>query len=230
MLEESGNTMSLNTSLSAEGDGFPKPGDFLLKDGVRVEVFARAQLPTRFGDFEVFIFKNNLDVKEHLAVVTRGGVGGDGDLPVRVHSECLTGDVLGSLRCDCRDQLEIALRMLGREPKAMLIYMRQEGRGIGLGNKIRAYALQQEGLDTVQANEHLGFDDDLRDYRVSALMIQLFGPRSIHLATNNPSKISGLREFGVNITARIPVLTDVNPHNTDYLCTKARKSGHILPF
>ena len=138
---------------------------------------------------------------------------------------------MGSLRCDCRDQLEVALGLLGSEDKGILVYMRQEGRGIGLGNKIKAYALQQqEGLDTVDANKHLGFDDDLRDYTVAGLMLKAFELKSIILATNNPLKVKGLEAVGVEVAKRLPVITQRNPHNDDYLRTKARKSGHLLPL
>ena len=147
------------------------------------------------GDFSIFVFRNNVDNLEHVALVRGEHLMGAENVPVRVHSECLTGDVMGSLRCDCRDQLEVALDLLGSEDKGILVYMRQEGRGIGLGNKIKAYALQQqEGLDTVDANKHLGFDDDLRDYTVAGLILKSFELKSIILATNNPHKGEGLGE------------------------------------
>ena len=138
---------------------------------------------------------------------------------------------MGSLRCDCRDQLLTSLRLLGQEERGALLYMRQEGRGIGLGNKIRAYALQQQaGLDTVEANEHLGFDDDLRDYRIAVLMFKLLAVECVALATNNPLKVEGLRRHGINVKQRVPLVCSENVHNSDYLKTKARKSGHLLPF
>ena len=223
--------MSSNSALTSESASLPVVGDTLELDGVRVEVYARAQLPTVFGDFEIFVFRSNTEEKEHVAVVRGDSLSGEKSVFVRVHSECLTGDVLGSLRCDCRDQLHVSLRLLGEEDRGALLYMRQEGRGIGLGNKIRAYTLQQEeGLDTVEANEHLGFDDDLRDYRISVLMLKLLGVESVALATNNPLKVEGLRNHGIIVEHRVPLLTGVNSHNTDYLVTKARKSGHLLPF
>lgn len=212
-----------------ESPGYwPVPGERVYRDTVWVEVYSRASLPTRFGEFRVFVFRNSVDDKEHVALV-RGEIRGHDDVAVRVHSECLTGDVLASLRCDCRNQLERTLQELGQAERGVLVYMRQEGRGIGLGNKIRAYALQEQGLDTFEANQHLGFDDDLRRYDVAGLILQLFGIRSIRLFTNNPRKVFGLRAVGVNVLARESVVTDANPHNVDYLTTKAR-SGHFLPF
>ena len=206
-----------------------RPGDSMTNGDVRVELYARAQLPTHFGEFDIFVFRSNLDANEHVAML-RGEPNGATNFPVRLHSECLTGDVFGSHRCDCRAQLEFAMKQFGRQETGMLLYLRQEGRGIGLGNKIRAYALQQnEGLDTVEANEHLGFDDDLRDYRVSALILKMFAIKSVQLATNNPLKIEGLRNGGVEVEHRTPVLTSVNEHNVHYLQTKAKKSGHLLP-
>lgn len=194
-----------------------------------VEVYARAHLPTRFGDFELLVFRTNADDKEHLALV-HGALEGTADVVTRLHSECLTGDVLGSLRCDCRDQLEMGLGALRAAPQGILLYMRQEGRGIGLGNKIRAYALQEAGMDTVEANEHLGFDDDARDYRCAALMLHMLGVRSIQLATNNPRKIFALRAHGIDVSGRLPLVVRENVHNADYLATKAKKAGHMLPI
>jgi GTP cyclohydrolase II len=203
-------------------------GDRLTDGEAWLEVYSRAQLPTRWGEFELFVLRSSLDDKEHLALV-RGKVRQVEHVPVRVHSECLTGDTLGSLRCDCRDQLEMTLETMGRSPVAMVLYLRQEGRGIGLGNKIRAYALQQqEGLDTVDANLRLGFADDMRDYRVAALMLRLFEVRSIRLATNNPRKLVALQQHGVEISARDPIWAVENAFNRQYLATKANRSGHWL--
>lgn len=207
----------------------PDVGARLSSGDIFVEVFAKAHLPTRFGNFEILVFRNNLDDKEHLAVV-HGVLAQSSDVITRLHSECLTGDVLGSLRCDCRDQLEMGLGALRAAPQGILLYMRQEGRGIGLGNKIRAYALQERGLDTVEANEHLGFDDDTRDYRCAALMLEMLGPKSIQLATNNPRKIFALRAYGIEVSGRVPLVVRENPHNAHYLATKAKKAGHILPI
>ena len=149
-------------------------------------------------------------------------------MPVRIHSECLTGDALGSLRFDCRDQLEYSLTYLGTKDTGILLYMRQEGRGIGLGNKIKAYQLQDTGLDTVEANMHLGFDDDLRDYATAAEILKMLNVRSIVLMTNNPAKLKNLKENGITITGRIPVVVKPNKHNTNYLNTKKQKMNHLI--
>jgi len=194
---------------------------------VCVRVVAVADLPTRFGDFRIVGFWNNRDGKEHVAMV-RGDVVGHTDVAVRLHSECLTGDVMGSLRCDCRDQLTEGLRALLREPRGVLLYLRQEGRGIGLINKIRAYALQQRGLDTVEANRALGFRDDERDYAVAAHMLRSLGIRSVRLITNNPEKIRQLEQHGVAVAGRIAHVIPPNEYNRFYLETKARRSGHMI--
>jgi GTP cyclohydrolase II len=174
-------------------------------------------------------FENNRDGKEHVAI-TKGDVIGASDVPVRLHSECLTGDVMGSLRCDCRDQLEAALKKIGRMERGMLLYLRQEGRGIGLINKIRAYSLQDEGLDTVEANLALGFRDDERDYAVAAHMLMSLKIESVQLMTNNPKKINQLTQYGIKVTKRIPHIIEPNEHNRFYLETKAAKSGHLIDF
>ena len=160
------------------------------RDHICVRLVATAHLPSRFGDFQVVGFTNNKDGKEHAAFV-HGDVVGQEDVPIRMHSECLTGDAIGSLRCDCRDQLESALQALGKMERGILLYLRQEGRGIGLTNKIRAYALQDQGLDTVEANHALGFGDDERDYSVAAHMIASLRVKSVALMTNNPRKLQG---------------------------------------
>jgi GTP cyclohydrolase II len=198
-------------------------------DHVCVKIAAIAELPSRFGQFHIVAFYNNQDGKEHVAIV-RGDVTNAEDVPVRVHSECLTGDVIGSLRCDCRDQLESALRMIGNMEKGILLYMRQEGRGIGLINKIRAYGLQEHGYDTVEANIALGFRDDERDYSVAAHMLHSLRVKSIQLITNNPKKIEGLTRLGISVTGRIPHIMQPNQYNQFYLETKANKSGHIIDF
>jgi GTP cyclohydrolase II len=164
---------------------------------------------------------------EHIAIV-RGEVRGLSDVPTRIHSECLTGDVLGSLRCDCRDQLSAALEQLGELRAGALFYLRQEGRGIGLANKIRAYALQDRGHDTVEANHLLGFGDDERDYRAAGDMVRALGIKSVRLMTNNPRKVDGLRAHGVVVTGRIPLVMAANRHNASYLLTKQQRSGHLL--
>jgi GTP cyclohydrolase II len=194
---------------------------------VCVRIEAIAELPSRFGQFQIAAFYNNRDNKEHVAII-HGDVMDAEDVPVRVHSECLTGDVIGSLRCDCRDQLENALRMIGQMERGILLYMRQEGRGIGLINKIRAYALQEQGLDTVEANLALGFRDDEREYSVAAHMLMSLHVKSIRLITNNPSKINDLTQHGIRITGRIPHIMPPNEHNRFYLETKAIKSGHLI--
>ncbi len=196
-------------------------------DRICVRVVAVAHLPTRFGPFRIVAFWNNRDGKEHVAMV-HGDVVGASEVPVRIHSECLTGDVMGSLRCDCRDQLTEGLAAIGREPRGVLLYLRQEGRGIGLINKIRAYALQEQGLDTVEANLALGFRDDERDYAVAAHMLYSLGLRSVRLITNNPEKIRQLTQHGVKVVGRIPHVIPPNEHNRFYLETKARRSGHLI--
>lgn len=194
-----------------------------------VRVVAVADLPSRFGAFKIVAFWNNRDAKEHIAMI-RGEVCGASDVPVRLHSECLTGDAMGSLRCDCRDQLEAALTSFGAMERGILLYLRQEGRGIGLINKIRAYALQDRGLDTVEANLALGFRDDERDYAVAAHMLRSLDLRSIRLMTNNPNKIRGLEQHGVIVSGRVPHQLPSNRHNRRYLETKAARSGHYLDF
>ena len=192
-----------------------------------LHIVAVAELPTRFGDFRVVAFTPDTHGDEHIAIV-RGNVRGMRDVPARIHSECLTGDVLGSLRCDCRDQLTAALEQLGSQRSGALFYLRQEGRGIGLSNKIRAYALQDRGHDTVEANHLLGFGNDERDYRAASDMVRALGIASVQLMTNNPRKVEGLRAHGVRVSGRIPLVTPANRHNAAYLLTKQRRSGHLL--
>jgi len=199
------------------------------RDNICVRLVAMAELPTRFGDFHIVAFENNRDGKEHVAI-TKGDVIGASDVPVRVHSECLTGDAIGSLRCDCRDQLEAALIAIGKMERGIVLYLRQEGRGIGLTNKVRAYSLQDDGLDTVEANLALGFRDDERDYAVAAHMLMSLKVESIKLMTNNPKKIAQLTQYGINVTDRIPHIMQPNDHNRFYLETKATKSGHLIDF
>lgn len=194
-----------------------------------VRVIGVADLPSRHGDFRIVAFWNNRDAKEHVAIV-RGDVLGAEAVPTRLHSECLTGDALGSLRCDCRDQLEAALAGIGGQERGLLLYLRQEGRGIGLINKVRAYALQDRGLDTVEANLALGFRDDERDYAIAAHMIASLGIRSIRLMTNNPGKIRQLAQYGIEVADRIPHVIPPNPFNRFYLETKASRSGHWIDF
>jgi GTP cyclohydrolase II len=191
-----------------------------------VRMSAAANLPTRFGTFHVVAFGERSGL-EHAALL-KGEPWDREEIPVRLHSECLTGDAIGSLRCDCRDQLEASLRFIGEQEEGLLLYLRQEGRGIGLVNKIRAYALQDDGLDTVEANRALGFRDDERDYGVAAHMLRLLRVPSIRLITNNPRKISGLEKHGVRVAGRIPLVVPPNEHNVFYLSTKARRSGHYI--
>ncbi len=197
------------------------------RGGVCVRIVAVAQLPTRFGEFQVVAFHSPTDRKEHAALV-HGDICGKTQVPVRLHSECLTGDVFGSLRCDCREQLELALREIGRMETGVILYLRQEGRGIGFANKIRAYQLQESGLDTIQANEALGFRADERDYAVAAHMLHSLNVRSIRLMSNNPAKIADLRAHGVRVDGRIPIEVPPNPYNRRYLETKRLKAGHLL--
>jgi GTP cyclohydrolase II len=196
-------------------------------DKIGLHVVSVADLPSRFGQFRVVAFVADEAGREHLALV-QGDVRGRFRVPTRVHSECLTGDVLGSLRCDCRDQLLAALEVLGREEFGVLLYLRQEGRGIGLANKIRAYALQDQGHDTIDANRMLGFPADARDYRVAAEMLEALDVGSILLMTNNPAKLEGLRGLGVDVAGRIPLVTPTNPFNLAYLTTKQERAGHML--
>ncbi len=196
---------------------------------VCVRIIAVADLPSRFGDFRIVAFYNNRDHKDHIAIV-HGDIVGAKEVPTRMHSECLTGDVIGSLRCDCRDQLESALRKIGEGECGLLLYLRQEGRGIGLANKIRAYSLQDGGLDTVEANLALGFRDDERDYAVAAHMIKSLRVNSVRLMTNNPKKLAQLKGYGVEVAGRIPHILPTNPHNEFYLKTKAERSGHLIDF
>ncbi len=187
--------------------------------------FAQTILPTEHGDFEVRIFKEG--EKEHLAISV-GELKGAERLPTRVHSECFTGEVLGSLKCDCKAQLNAALAFIQEQGQGLVIYLRQEGRGIGLGNKIRAYQLQEQGADTVDANRLLGFADDLREYDVAGEILQALNVQSVLLLTNNPDKLSGLAQLSVQIAGRIPLITGINAINCSYLETKRQRMGHLI--
>ncbi|MGV8176467.1 MAG: GTP cyclohydrolase II [Candidatus Bilamarchaeaceae archaeon] len=189
------------------------------------QYISNAALPTEFGEFHVFLFVDE-DEKEHLALV-KGDVA-DKRIPVRVHSRCLTGDALHSIRCDCRDQLTFSMKYVEESGAGIIVYMDQEGRGIGLRNKIKAYALQDQGADTVEANLKLGFKSDERTYKVAAEIINFFKPSEVELITNNPEKIKELRENGVNVVARIAPEAKVTPHNRKYLRTKKEKLGHMI--
>jgi GTP cyclohydrolase II len=192
----------------------------------RIEIYSEAPLPTARGLFRAVVFRDGRDGVEHLALVL-GDLGG-APPTVRVHSECLTSEVLGSLKCDCRAQLDRALDHIASQGRGALLYLRQEGRGIGLGNKIRAYALQAEGLDTYQANQALGFEDDLRRYDVAAEMLRLLGVRAVDLITNNPLKVEGLKQAGIQIRRRVPLPSPSNPHSVNYLRVKRERTGHLI--
>jgi len=186
-----------------------------------------AKLPTNHGDFEIRYYMSKIDSQEHIALV-KGDVDTDDPILVRVHSECLTGDALGSKRCDCGEQLDEAMRMIAEEGRGVIIYMRQEGRGIGLRNKLKAYHLQDNGYDTVEANEKLGFAADLRNYGIGAQMIVDLGIKKIRLMTNNPKKIIGLQGYGIEKVERVPIVIESNESNAHYLDTKKKKMGHII--
>ena len=192
-----------------------------------IERVAEARLPTRYGKFRAIAYKSHVDVGEHIAL-TIGEWSEDEPVLVRIHSECLTGDVFGSLRCDCGEQIEMALKQLADAGNGIFLYMRQEGRGIGLHNKIKAYSLQDEGLDTIEANETLGFEPDLRHYGVGAQILRDLGVRKLNLLTNNPKKVVGLSGFDLEIIDRIPVEAEVTDENRRYLKTKKARMGHIL--
>ncbi len=195
-----------------------------------VERYSEADVPTDYGVLRVVVFREKVEsggFLEHVALV-KGEVRGKQGVHVRVHSECLTGEVFHSQKCECREQLDFALRHIADEDHGAVLYLRQEGRGIGLGNKIKAYALQQKGADTVDANRLLGFEDDLRDYRVATEMLAELGAHSVVLLTNNPDKVEQLRADGVVVSGRLPVHIEPNEHNRDYLLTKRARMGHLL--
>lgn len=199
----------------------------------KTEWLAAADVPTRFGVFKTHVFRttepgDGACVKEHVALVY-GDIRGAVALPIRMHSECMTSEVFGSLKCDCKEQLDAAFAEVARRGKGAILYLRQEGRGIGLANKIRAYGLQEQGADTVDANRMLGLPDDAREYHAAAHMLEHFDVQSVQLMTNNPAKVDALRSLGVEVTGRLPVVVAPNPFSAGYLETKRARMAHELP-
>ena len=191
------------------------------------EVPSQAKLPTTFGDFSIRVFHEDSTGFDHVAL-TLGDMTGPDPVLIRVHSECLTGDAFGSLRCDCGSQLEEAMRLIAKEGIGVIVYLRQEGRGIGLLNKIKAYHLQDKGADTVEANEQLGFDPDVRDYSICGYIFNHLGISDVRLLTNNPKKVQALKDMGVTVSERLSIQTGENSHNEAFLAVKARKLGHLF--
>ncbi len=202
--------------------------DFRMQHERLIKRIAEATLPTKYGgEFKIIVYENDVDEMKHIALV-KGDIQSEDEVLVRVHSECVTGDLFGSLRCDCGDQLHKAMEMVDKEGKGVIVYMHQEGRGIGLANKIKAYNLQEHGRDTVEANIELGFKNDLRDYGIGAQILVDLGVRKMRLMTNNPKKIVGVEGYGVKVVKRVPIEIKPNENNVRYLKTKKNKMGHLL--
>ncbi len=199
----------------------------MFEQKIKVQQLACARIPTDFGEFQLCLYENSKDDKEHLALVM-GDVSDQEQVLVRVHSECFTGDVIGSLRCDCGDQLLGAMRIIGEAGQGVIVYLRQEGRGIGLLDKLRAYNLQDEGYDTVEANLMLGHQADEREYDIAAAILADLGVRSIRLLTNNPAKVESLKALGIDVRERVPIQAPVRPENAFYLSTKVHRMRHQL--
>jgi 3,4-dihydroxy 2-butanone 4-phosphate synthase/GTP cyclohydrolase II len=202
---------------------------FRKRKEILIEKVAEINLPTKWGKFRVVTYRSKINQETHLAFI-KGNIGPDKDVLVRVHSQCLTGDTFGSLKCDCGDQLDAAFRMINKNGSGVLLYMAQEGRGIGLCNKMKAYELQEKGFDTVEANIELGFEDDMRDYGIGAQILSDLGLSSIQLMTNNPRKIIGLEGYGIKIARSLPLVIKPNENNERYLKTKKAKLNHILDY
>ena len=203
--------------------------DYRKRHETLVEQVTKTDMPTRYGHFTAYGYINKLNGEHHVALV-KGEVGEGGNLLCRVHSECLTGDTFGSLRCDCGQQLHAAMRQIEEEGRGILLYMRQEGRGIGLINKLRAYELQEQGMDTLEANLALGFKGDEREYYIGAQILRDLGAKTLRLLTNNPDKVYQLQDFGMEILERVPIQAPANPHDIRYLRTKQRRMGHLLEY
>ncbi len=220
-LEEMANQFGIKIATIADLIAYRRRYDKL------VQRVAEAKLPTKYGEFVIVAYKSAIDPDEHVALI-RGDISGGEPVLVRVHSECLTGDVFGSFRCDCGGQIALAMESIAAQGRGVFLYMRQEGRGIGLHNKIRAYALQDQGADTVEANELLGFAPDLRDYGIGAQILVDLGLHKIRLLTNNPKKVVGLDGYGLEVVETVPIIAPPTPYNASYLEAKSKKLGHLL--